>query len=176
LDAWGLQEAIVDNEVDLVIECGTNRGGSALYMANLFDLLGRGRVVTIDIESLHSLSHPRIDFLIGSDIETGTVDRVRERVAALDPKSVLVLLDSNHEGPHVLKQLEIYAEFVRIGGYIYVQDGCIDEIRAMRADRPGPLWATRKFLADHPEFEIDMDRSTRYLYSHSPSGWLRRAS
>src|SRR3954469_19058284 len=52
LDAWALQEAIVSDDVDLVVECGTNRGGSALYMASIFDLLGRGNVITIDIEAL----------------------------------------------------------------------------------------------------------------------------
>jgi hypothetical protein len=41
----------------LVIECGTNRGGSALFYAHLFDLLGKGRVLTIDVESMHQLSH-----------------------------------------------------------------------------------------------------------------------
>jgi cephalosporin hydroxylase len=28
-DAWLLQEAIVEGSADLVIECGTSRGGSA---------------------------------------------------------------------------------------------------------------------------------------------------
>jgi cephalosporin hydroxylase len=143
-------------------------------MANLFDLVGRGHVVSMDIERLHSLDHPRVDFLIGSDIAAGTVDRVREVVARVDPKSTLVLLDSNHEGPHVLKQLEIYAAFVPVGNYIYVQDGCIDELRRLRSGRPGPLWALRQFVASHPEFVIDTERSSRYLYSHSPSGWLKR--
>jgi cephalosporin hydroxylase len=174
LDAWTLQEAISANDVDLVIECGTNRGGSALYMANLFDLLGRGHVVTIDITSLHELSHPRIDFLIGSDVEDEVVEVVRRKVEELRPKQTLVLLDSDHTGQHVLKQLHTYAEFVPVGGYMYVQDGCIDEIPAMRADRPGPLWATRKFLEADSRFEIDTQRSDQYLLSHSPSGWLRR--
>jgi cephalosporin hydroxylase len=174
LDAWGLQEAIATDGVDLVIECGTNRGGSALYMANLFDLLGRGHVITIDVKSLHELSHPRIDFLIGSDIDEATIGKVRERVAELNPSRVLVMLDSDHAGKHVLRELELYAQFVAVGGYIYVQDGCIDEIRAMSPDRPGPLWATREFVARDDRFVIDEVRSNRYLLSHSPSGWLRR--
>jgi cephalosporin hydroxylase len=174
LDAWALQEAISGDGVDLVIECGTNRGGSALYMANLFDLMGRGHVITLDITSLHELSHPRIDFLIGSDVEDDVVDQVRQRVEQLQPKQTMVLLDSDHTGPHVLKQLQKYADFVPVGGYMYVQDGCIDEIPAMRADRPGPLWATRKFVESDSRFVIDAERSNRYLFSHSPSGWLRR--
>src|SRR3954471_24398614 len=60
LDAWGVQEALVSDDVDLVVECGTNRGGSALYMASIFDLLGRGHIITIDIESIVEVTHPRV--------------------------------------------------------------------------------------------------------------------
>src|SRR6266851_5174772 len=50
-DAWTIQEIMVDRGVDLVVECGTNRGGSALFMASILDLLGEGRVLTIDTKS-----------------------------------------------------------------------------------------------------------------------------
>src|SRR4051812_5914105 len=56
-DAFMLQETIVECDVDFVIECGTHRGGSAFYMATIFDLLGRGNVVTIDIESQTTFTH-----------------------------------------------------------------------------------------------------------------------
>jgi cephalosporin hydroxylase len=176
LDAWGLQEAIVGDEVDLVIECGTNRGGSAFYMASIMDLLGRGHVITIDIERLTELEHPRIDFVIGSSTDDATFQEVKRRISDLRPKRTMVLLDSDHAGGHVLRELELYAPLVPVGGYIYVQDGCIDELEFMRHDRPGPLWATRRFVASDSRFEIDEARSTRYLYSHSPSGWIRRVA
>src|SRR6202049_3746323 len=62
-DAWLIQEAIVHDDVDFVIECGTNRGGSAFYMASLFDLMGPGRVLSLDVEKLADFEHPRIEFL-----------------------------------------------------------------------------------------------------------------
>src|SRR5437762_1624382 len=65
LDLWVLQETIAEIKPTLLIETGTNRGGSALFFAHLFDLLGRGAVVTIDVERLHDIAHPRITFLIG---------------------------------------------------------------------------------------------------------------
>ncbi|MEY2452111.1 MAG: hypothetical protein QOD92_1685 [Acidimicrobiaceae bacterium] len=176
MDAWGIQEAIVEDDVDLIVECGTNRGGSAFYMASLFELRGKGKVITVDIESLSEVEHPRIEFVIGSSIDAEVVARVKARIAELQPQRVMVVLDSDHAGLHVLRELELYAEMVPIGGLVHVQDGCIDEIRLMRRDRPGPLWAIRKFVAKDARFEIDDERSRRYLFSLSPSGWLRRVA
>lgn len=176
LDAWGVQEAIVSDGVDLVVECGTNRGGSALYMASIFDLLGRGQVITIDVVSLSDVKHPRIEYIVASSTDEATVDQVRARIAELQPTKVMVLLDSDHAGPHVLRELELYSALVPVGGYMLVQDGCIDELRGMRRDRPGPLWAIRQFLKNDSRFVVDRERSERYLLSHSPSGWLRRVS
>lgn len=176
LDAWSLQETIVSDQVDLVIECGTNHGGSALFMASIFDLLGRGHVITIDIEKMTTVEHPRIEFVNGSSVADETVEHVSKRVAELRPSKIMVMLDSDHAGPHVLRELELYAPFLPVGGHLLVQDGCIDELRIMRQDRPGPLWAVRRFVEGDPRFRIDHARSSRFLLSHSPSGWLERVS
>jgi cephalosporin hydroxylase len=176
LDAWGIQEALVSDGVDLVIECGTNEGGSALYMASIFDLLGRGHVITIDVTALSDIKHPRIDYITGSSTDPDVIDQVRAKIRELAATNVMVLLDSDHAGPHVLRELELYGEFVPVGGYMLVEDGCIDELRIMRRDRPGPLWAIRQFIAKDSRFVIDKERAGRYLLSHSPSGWLRRVT
>src|SRR5207249_3537686 len=42
LDLWTIQETIWTVQPDLLIECGTNRGGSAYFYAQLFDLMGKG--------------------------------------------------------------------------------------------------------------------------------------
>src|SRR5688572_2974142 len=60
LDLWIMQETIAEVRPELLIECGANRGGSALFFAHLFDLLGKGSVVSIDVEKMHELAHPRI--------------------------------------------------------------------------------------------------------------------
>jgi cephalosporin hydroxylase len=176
LDAWAIQEALFGGDVDLVVECGTNRGGSALYMASIFDLIGRGHVITIDVERPEKLEHARVEFLHGSSTDTNVLAKVKSRIDALQAERVMVLLDSDHAGPHVLRELELYGGLVSIGGYVVVQDGCIDELRIMREGRPGPLWAIRQFVKANPEFEIDEDRSQRFLLSHSPSGWLRKVA
>ena len=68
-DLWIAQETIHDVKPSLIIECGTNRGGSAYFYAQLFDLMGTdGKVVSVDIEKLHDLSHPRVTYLVGSSV------------------------------------------------------------------------------------------------------------
>src|SRR6185312_2550537 len=93
LDLWVLQEALAEIKPALLIETGTNRGGSALFFAHLFDLMGHGEVITIDIEKLHDITHPRITFLLGSSIAPDIISAVRARAAG---GPVLVTLDSDH--------------------------------------------------------------------------------
>lgn len=173
-DAWLLQETLVEKEIDLVVECGTNRGGSAYFMATIFDMLGRGRVITIDIEKLHDLRHPRIDAVLGSSVDPMIFSSVRERVSELQPAHVLVVLDSDHSAAHVRRELDLYSTLVRDGDLMLVQDGCIDELRLMRSSRPGPLVAIEGFLRDNSSFTVDEERTNRYVFSHSPKGWITR--
>lgn len=173
-DIWTIQELIVEREVDFVVECGTNRGGSAFFMATVFDLLDRGQVLTIDVERLATVSHPRIEFLHGSSTDEAIVGRVRERVREASPHEVLVVLDSDHSAAHVLGELRAYADLVPIGGYVVVQDGMLDELPGYRDHTPGPLAAIREFVRGDTRFEVDEARSGKFLFHSSPSGCLRR--
>ncbi len=173
-DIWALQEIIVDRDVDVVLECGTNQGGLTFFFASLFDLRGKGTVVTVDIVDLMEFTHPRIERFLGSSIDREVVNRVRARITELAPTNLLILLDSDHAEDHVFEELRAFADLVGLGDYVVVQDGVIDELRIFRDSRPGPLGAIRRFLAQDDRFVIDKQRSTRFLFNHSPSGWLRR--
>jgi cephalosporin hydroxylase len=172
-DAWLIQDAIAEIRPSLIIETGTNQGGSALYYANLLDLLGSGAVVTVDVERMHDLSHPRIEFLIGGSTSQEIVDAVRAR-AEQAKGPVMVILDSDHAESHVRAELGAYAPLVTPGSLMLVQDGIIDTMRDFRAARPGPVPAIKDFLARHPEFEVE-DRAGPFLVTHHPMGWLRRS-
>src|SRR5271154_4974785 len=50
LDLWIYQELLVRTRPDLVIETGTLFGGSALFLATVMDVIGQGRVISIDRE------------------------------------------------------------------------------------------------------------------------------
>lgn len=173
LDLWTIQETVAFVRPSLLIECGTNRGGSSLFFANLFDLMGEGQVVTVDIERLHSLSHPRITYLIGSSTSPEIVEVVQKKAAACSGP-VMVILDSDHSRDHVRLELECYAPLVTPGSYCLVQDGVIDTLSNCRAWRPGPLPAIEDFLRSTDDFELDVERCERFLITHHPKGWLRR--
>jgi cephalosporin hydroxylase len=173
LDLWTIQETIALVRPGLLIECGTHRGGSSLFFANLFDLMGKGQIVTMDIERMHNLSHPRITYLIGSSTSEEVLAIVRKK-ATVCPGPVMVILDSDHSRDHVRRELECYAPLVTPGSYCLVQDGVVDTLSVFRSGRPGPLPAIEEFLRSSDSFEIDTERCERFLVTHHPSGWLRR--
>jgi cephalosporin hydroxylase len=172
LDLWTIQETIYEIRPALLIECGTNRGGSSYFFATLFDLMGYGRVITIDIEKLHDLSHHRVTYLLGSSVAPEILEQVASAAAAT-AGPIMVLLDSDHSEAHVRREMEAYHRFVTRGSFLLVQDGIIDTLPVFAAGRPGPLPAIEGFLKAHPEFEVDTERCSRFLITHSPKGWLR---
>jgi cephalosporin hydroxylase len=173
LDLHTLQETIYEVKPDLLIECGTYKGGSAYYYAQLFDLMDHGRVITADIKKFHDLSHPRITFLIGDCASPEIVQKIEAEVKQVTGP-VLVVLDSDHSAAHVTKEIQAYHRFVTPGSYLHVQDGVIDTQPGMTSLRPGPLRAIEAFLATNDDFELDTARSERFLITHHPKGWLKR--
>ncbi len=98
LDMWIYQEIIHEVRPDLIIECGTAHGGSALYLATICDAVDKGRIVTIDIGSRPGPKprHERIEYLTGSS----TSDEIVTRVEKLKPgDKEMALLDSDHKRP-----------------------------------------------------------------------------
>jgi hypothetical protein len=81
MDMWAYQEIVTETKPEVVIECGTAFGGSSLFFASLFDLLGRGEVITVDIEARPGQpQHPRISRIVGSSTDVAVVDDIRRRV------------------------------------------------------------------------------------------------
>jgi cephalosporin hydroxylase len=172
-DLWVTQEVISALRPSLIIETGTNRGGSSLFYAHLMDLLGHGSVITMDVEKMHDIRHPRVTCLIGDSTAESMVSRVREAAEKVTGH-VLVILDSDHSSEHVRKELTAYHSMVTQGSYVLVQDGITDTLPAAAAWRPGPLPAIEAFLAETPSFAIDQALCHKFPISHHPKGWLRK--
>jgi cephalosporin hydroxylase len=173
LDLWVYQEIIAETRPELIIETGTWRGGSALFMASICDLRGEGEIVSIDIEPQRDdyPQHSRITYLAGrSSTHPEVVEEIRSRA---DGKRTLVILDSDHSQAHVEYELAAYAPMVPVGCYLVVEDSNIGRIRDDLM--PGPLEAIETFLASTDEFEIDRTRE-KFLITFNPSGYLRRVS
>ena len=171
LDLWVYQEILHETRPDVILETGTYRGGSALYLASICDLLGAGDVVSIDIEPVRDdyPRHPRITYLSGrSSTDPGVLAEVRARV---EGRRTLVVLDSDHSQAHVEAELEAYAPLVPVGCYVIVEDSNIGQIR--KDLMPGPLQAIEAFLAGNGDFEVDRERE-KFLITFNPSGYLRR--
>ncbi len=173
-DLWIYQEIMHEIRPVLIVETGTYRGGSALYMASIMDLLNRGRVLTIDVNPQPNLpTHPRIEYLAGSSIAPETIERVKTCVEQADGP-VLIILDSDHRRDHVLAELAAYHSLVTPGSYLIVEDTAHNGHPVLRHAGPGPWEAVELFLSDHPEFTPDADRE-KFMVTWNPRGFLKRS-
>ena len=173
LDCWIYQELIYDLRPDLIIETGTDLGGSALFLASICDLVGHGRVVSIDIRSAARITHPRLTLIVGDSTSPQTIEDVRH--AAAGSERVLVILDSDHHAPHVGRELRAYREFVAPGSYLVVEDTNVNGHPVMPEHGPGPYEAVEEFLREDPSFEIDKSRE-KFLMTYFPNGFLKRVA
>jgi cephalosporin hydroxylase len=172
LDLWIYQEIIQEIKPDLIIETGTCFGGSALFLAQMCDLIGRGRVVTIDIACRDGLpENGRILYLNGSSIEPAILCSVSGLIR--DAKTVMVVLDSDHSKDYVLKEMGYYANFVTPGSFMIVEDSDVNGHPICPDHGPGPAEAIIEFLKTHPEFEVDVSRE-KFMLTQNPGGYLRR--
>ena len=165
-DMLRIQEVIYRVKPDVIIETGVAHGGSLIFYASLFEAMGRGRVIGIDIEirphnraaiEAHEM-FPRITLVEGSSVAPEVVAEVGALVAP--GETVLVLLDSNHTKAHVLAELEAYGPFVTPGSYIVATDGIMKEVVGAPHTSPdwawnNPLDAAAEFAASHPEFVLE---------------------
>jgi cephalosporin hydroxylase len=169
MDMWIYQEIIWETKPEVIIETGTARGGSALFFASIFDVIGKGKVVTIDIVDCE-LSHPRITKIVGDSVSDIVIKQVKQIVGK---QTAMVSLDSNHRASHVLKEMELYSEFVSSGNYLVVEDTCINGHPVAPGWGKGPLEAVKQFLRNRTDFEIDRAKE-KFLLTSSPRGFLKK--
>ena len=179
-DILVLQELIWSIKPDLIIETGVAHGGSLVLSASILELIGKGKVLGIDIDiRAHNRtaieSHPlsdRIDLIEGSSIDKITIEKIKPYLK--DNQVVMVMLDSNHTESHVTEEINIFSNFVTVGSYLIVHDGA----QAFVSDIPRgklewrddhPLNAIHKFIKNNNNFEIDQNM-TRFGQTSSPDG------
>lgn len=190
-DMIRIQEVIYTLKPDIIVETGVAHGGSLIYYASIFEAMGVGHVIGVDIEirahnrkaiEEHRL-FPRISLIEGSSTAPDIVNRVSEEIP--ENAKVLVILDSNHSRDHVFAELEAYHDFVSSGSYIVATDGVMELV----ADAPrgnlewskdNPIEAVRDFCAAHPEFILEQpswpfsESELKANVTHWPSAYLRR--
>ena len=171
-DLWIYQEILYETKPDWIIECGTFKGGSSLFLASMCDLIDHGKIITIDIlDYKPEKTHPRITYLLGSSTSKEIEEKVKSMIS--ENETVMVILDSNHSKAHVLNELNIYSKLVTPGNYLIVEDTCVNAHPQMPYFGNGPLEAVQQFLTGNNQFIIDRARE-KFLLTFNPSGYLKR--
>lgn len=178
MDMWIYQEMIFELKPDVIVEIGSYAGGSTQFLAEMLDIVGNGIVVAIDIDrTRYVAAHDRIVTVTGDSSSEPIVSRVAE---LCEGRNVMVIHDGDHSRPQVIKDLRAYAPFVSVGHYLIVEDGICDQMKpgvatGLYGEWPdgGPLAATREFLAENNDFEVDKSRE-RYIITYNPEGFLKR--
>jgi cephalosporin hydroxylase len=165
-DMIRLQEVLYRVQPDVIIETGIAHGGSLVYSASLCQMIGRGRVIGVDIEirpknrqaiEAHSLAS-YITMFEGDSTGVETVQKVRDQIRP--GETVIVFLDSCHTKDHVLAELEAFGPMVTKDSYIVAMDGIMKDV--VGAPRTSPDWITNnpqtaveEFLETHAEFVLE---------------------
>lgn len=185
-DVVALQEIIWERRPSVVVELGVARGGSLILYSSILQLIGRGRVVGVDIDirphnraaiEEHPLGH-RVALIQGSSLNPIVLQQVQGNIGSTD--SVMIVLDSNHTHEHVLKELRMYAPLVTEGQFLVVADTILEQIppqaRRPRPWGPGnnPATALEEFLETCDRFEKESWINDKLLITNSPGGYLRR--
>lgn len=184
-DVLAIQEIVWKLKPDVIIETGIAWGGSIVFYASLLELIGKGRVIGIDLNLMEHVSKQimdykcshRINLLKGSSTDPDLVKQVKDQIKPGD--TVMVLLDSNHTHEHVLAELRAYGPAVTPGQYLIVSDTYVEDI-PVQTHRPrpwgpgaNPKTAAQAYLQETDRFSIDEELESKLLLTFMPSGFLR---
>jgi cephalosporin hydroxylase len=190
-DMIRIQEVIWRVRPDVIVETGVAHGGSLIFYASLFEAMGHGRVIGIDIDirahnrtaiEAHRMAK-RITLVQGSSSTPGTLTVVHQHIAP--DERVMVVLDSNHSCSHVAAELDLYAPIVSPGCYIVACDGIMAQVAGAPRTAPdwtwnNPITAVEAFLVRNPDFVLDEpgfafnEGAVRNHVTYWPKSYLRR--
>lgn len=184
-DIVALQELVWTCQPDVVVETGIAWGGSMVFFASIMELVGKGRVIGVDVvlpdKNREAISRypfsKRIELVHGSSIDPTVIAGVK---AMIKPgEKVMVILDSNHTHEHVLEELRAYAPLVSQGQYLIVSDTIVEDLppqtHRKRPWGPGnnPKTALRAYMQETDRFEVDQYLNDKILTTCMPDGYVR---
>lgn len=184
-DIIAAQELVWKVKPDVIIETGIAWGGSIVFYASMMELIGKGKIVGVDLALpqknidliMNYKFSNRIELIQGSSIEQSIVDKVKAHVKPGD--TVMLMLDSNHTHDHVLEELRLYSPLVSKDSYIIVSDTIVEDIPVQdhraRPWGPGdnPKTAVNAFLKENDRFELDPYYNGKMLVTFDKGGYLR---
>ena len=179
-----MQELIFKIKPDVILETGIAHGGSLIYYASLLELIGKGKVIGIDIDirehnrkviEVHPMME-RVEMIEGDSLSVSILQQVKSKIS--ENSTVLVALDSDHTRDHVYQELKLFSQFVSPESYIVVFATHTSDMakRGAAADfyiDNGPMEAINMFLKETNDFVIDEYYNKLYT-SYSPNGYLKK--
>lgn len=198
-DVITIAEILYNQDIDLVIETGTYRGGSALFYASIMyqyrynankTSVRSFKIITMDINpeanqyiNRFSLLAPYIHFIPQSSASPVARSIVNQTFFEMKPSNVFISLDGDHYAEAVYNELAYYHQYVaNVSNYILVQDTRLSrKWHSLYCNQPkydgpcnGPQEAVGWFLKNEGRDRFKIDPSKEYLFSTHHKGWLQR--
>ena len=171
-DLFLYQEIIYELKPDIIIECGTAAGGTTYFLASICDLIGKGYVISMDIDDQpNKPQHKRIKYLVGSSTDEKIFNAIKSAIKPSDV--VLVILDSAHNKDHVFNEIKLYNHLVTKGSYLIVEDSNINGNPVYPGYGPGPKEAIEEFMKENQDFVVDKDKE-KFFLTFNPGGYLKK--
>lgn len=178
-DMWNYQEILVDLQPSLVVEFGSNRGGSALFFSHVLQRSGHPyRVLSVDINHKtldpRAVDDPNILFVESSS----TLPSIAEQIKKLKnefPGRIFAILDSDHSRDHVLAEMKLLRPLLSRGDYLLVEDSCLNGRPILPGWGPGPFEAIEAYEQEFPDdYTHDDPREQKFGWTFAPNGFLIR--
>ncbi|MUL63423.1 rhamnosyl O-methyltransferase [Mycobacterium sp. CBMA 234] len=178
-DMWNYQEILFDLKPSLVIEFGTNQGGSALFFSTIMKRIGHPfKVLSVDISHKNLDSSARLDpdilFVESSSIAPAIVEQI-QRLKEEFPGKIFAILDSNHSMEHVLAEMNLLRPLLSSGDYLLVEDSTVNGHPVLPGWGPGPYEAIEAYEQKFPDdYTHDVAQENKFGFTFAPNGFLIR--
>nr|WP_048631252.1 CmcI family methyltransferase [Mycolicibacterium aurum] len=178
-DMWNYQEILFDVKPSLIIEFGSNRGGSALFFAHIMQRVGTPfKVLSVDISHQRldpaTTNDPNIIFFESSSIVPAVADQIA-RLKEEFPGRIFAILDSDHSKDHVLAEMKLLRPLLSAGDYLLVEDSCVNGHPVLPGWGPGPYEAIQAYDKEFPDdYTHDVMREDKFGFTFAPNGFLIR--
>ncbi|MDA2890736.1 CmcI family methyltransferase [Mycolicibacterium sp. BiH015] len=178
-DMWNYQEILVELRPSLVIEFGTNQGGSAAFFASIMRSIGAPfKVLSVDITHIPLDPRAQRDPDVLFVESRSTVPAVAEQITLLKrtyPGRIFAILDSDHSKDHVLAEMKLLRPLLSPGDYLIVEDSMLNGHPNLPGWGPGPFEAIEAYEAEFPnDYSHDRDRENKFGFTFAPNGFLVR--
>lgn len=178
-DMWSYQEIVYDLQPSLVVEFGSNQGGSAVFFASIMRQNGKPfKVLSVDINhkplAPAARRDPDILFIESSSTEPAIAEQIQSLKNEF-PGKIFAILDSDHTMNHVLAEMKLLRPLLSSGDYLLVEDSTVNGHPVLPGWGPGPYEAIEAYEREFPnDYTHDVDRENKFGWTFAPYGFLIR--